>query len=94
MQVSPMFDRTLYEGESKFATQQLGFIQAIVQPLLEALCMHFPALRPRLVPRLERVVSYWLQVQATPEPTERPSRSRPSGSAGGSTRGIGKGRAS
>lgn len=65
MEVSPMFDRTLYEGEVKFAAQQLGFIQAIVQPLLEAVCGHFPALRERFVPRLERTISYWLQVQAS-----------------------------
>jgi len=68
-------------SEAKFAAQQLGFIQAIVQPLLQALCTHFPALRPRLVPRLERTISYWLQVQATPKQTSNAAKAAGAGSA-------------
>jgi len=75
MEVAPMFDRELYEGEAKFAQQQIGFIQAIVRPLLEAVCAHFPALRPRLVPRLERTISYWHQVLGSPQPPAERRRS-------------------
>jgi len=61
--VMPMFDRDQYKGEEQYATQQIGFIQAIVKPLLEALCAHFPLLRPRMEPLLERTLDHWAHVR-------------------------------
>lgn len=58
-QVMPMFDRDQYKGESQYATQQIGFIQAIVKPLLDALCSHFAPLKPRMEPLLERTLEHW-----------------------------------
>jgi hypothetical protein len=50
------------EGEAKFAQQQLGFLKVIVQPILDALCLHFPPLRLRHMTRLDRTMVHWTNI--------------------------------
>jgi hypothetical protein len=46
-----------------FAASQIGFIDAVVQPLLEGICLHLPSLRGKLVDNLSRSRTHWLRVR-------------------------------
>lgn len=61
-----MCDRT-HASPRQFAASQIGFIDAVVQPLLEGICLHLPALRERLVENLDSARSHWLQESQAPD---------------------------
>jgi len=49
---------------TQFAASQIGFINAVVQPLLDGICLHLPSLRVPLTANLDSARAHWVREAA------------------------------